>query len=823
MTDIPKRYEPENEEPKWQAFWEDDKLFAFNQDSEKPVYSIDTPPPTVSGKMHLGHAFSFSQQDFIARYKRMRGFNVFQPFGTDDNGLATERLIEKMKGVKATKMDRQEFLKLCLETLNKELRPEYVRDWKRIGMSCDWDISYTTISPESIAISQGYFLDLVKKDRVYRKDSPVMWDPVLQTALSQVELKDKEVSSTFNDIVFTTKEGKKIIIATTRPELLSACVAVFVHPDDKRYENLVGKELTVPLYHFSVPVLTDPRADPDKGTGIVMCCTFGDQTDIEWYKAHQLPLKEAISRDGKMTELAGEFEGMPVKEARKAIIAKLKEMGELEGQKDIVHIVNVGERSDAEIEFIHSPQWYIKYLDLKDKFIELGRDLKWHPEHMRHRYENWVNGLQWDWCISRQRFSGVPFPVWYDKETGEPIFADESQLPVDPLKDLPKGYTRDQVEPETDIMDTWATSSLTPHLAADRFKGTPLYDKIMPMDLRPQAHDIISFWLFNTVVREHLHHDQLPWEHVMISGWALDPKGKKMSKSKGNVIAPQEMIGKYSADALRFWAATSKLGEDVPFQEKDFVTGMKLINKIWNAARFTSMHLKEYDASKPDKLEPIDEWILAELNQVIKIATDDFDNYEYFRVRSGTEQFFFHKFCDNYLEVIKDRLYNPDKYNTSAKLSAQYTLWTVFTDVLKLLAPIMPYITESVYQHFFKRDGGTASIHLAKWPEPEHVHDMQALDHGSLAIDVVSAIRRYKGAAQKSLGAEVDVLTISGTEEVEEQLTPFLADITGSARASSVVFAKVGDDAEVARDGVAVAMTFVEKEGETGQSRQGQE
>ena len=778
---IPKKYDPKETEERWRKYWEENGTYRFDPDTDKEIFSIDTPPPTVSGKMHIGHAFSYSQQDFVARYKRMKGNELFFPFGTDDNGLPTERLIEKTKGVKATKMDRQEFIELCLKTLDEELRPEYLQDWKRIGFSADFDVFYSTINDMSRKISQRAFLDLVKKDRVYKKASPVMWDPVMETALSQVEVEDKEVKSTFNDIAFKTENGDIIKIATTRPELLCACVAVFVHPEDTRYKDLVGKELIVPYYHFKVPVLSDERADPEKGTGVVMCCTFGDQTDIEWYKAHNLPLKEGITKEGTMTEIAGDLEGLKIKEAREKIIDKMKESGELLKQEEITHSVNVGERSGAEIEFLNSEQWFIRYLDLKETFLERGDELNWFPEHMKSRYTNWIKGLQWDWCISRQRFFGVPFPVWYDKKTGEPIYAEEDQLPVDPFKDLPKGYTKDQVSPDTDVLDTWATSSLSPHLSADLFENHKVYDKIYPMSLRPQAHEIITFWLFNTVVRSHLHDNVLPWKDTLISGWALDPQGKKMSKSKGNTIKPQDKIAEYSADALRYWASIAKPGEDVPTQEKDFQNGHKLTNKIFNASKFVLMHLEDFDGEKPKKLEAFDEWILAKLDRTIKEATEAFDRYEFSKARRETDLLFW-QVCDDYLEIVKDRLYNPESRGEDARRSAQYTLQRLLRSILKMYAPILPFITEEVFSWKFAEEEKVKSIHNSAWPEAEK-YDEEIIKTGEEAVSIIHEARRFKAKNEMSMKKELAGIKV----KTENDITIFSEDIKATTKAGELV------------------------------------
>ena len=797
--ELPKRYDFKAAEPKWQAFWEKENVYSFDpEDTEREVYSVDTPPPTVSGKMHLGHAFSYAQQDFVVRFQRMLGKNVFYPFGTDDNGIPTERLIEKTKGVKARNMKRDDFIKLCLETLDKELRPKYIQDWKRIGMSCDWSIYYTTINEHCQRISQKSFLDLLKDKRAYRNEAPTMWCPECQTGISQVECQDKELESFFNDIVFKV-DGKDLIIATTRPELLPACVAVFYHPDDKRFQKYEGKKAKVPLFDLEVPILPDERADPEKGTGIVMCCTFGDQTDMEWQKAHNLPIRTAITPDGKMTELAGKYKGMTIGTARKMIIEELKDRRLLLSQEPIKHAVNVHERCGTEIEFLHSKQWFIKYLDLKDDMLKWGKELKWFPQHMKSRYEHWVKGLQWDWLISRQRYFGVPFPVWYCKKCDEVITADEKDLPVDPLKDKPPvdkcpKCGAKEIVPENDVLDTWATSSLTPQLCTELMKGKPAYPKLFPMSLRPQAHDIITFWLFNTVVKSRLHHKVNPWHDVMIAGHAQDPHGKKMSKSKGNVVEPQEVIEKYSADCLRFWAAGSKLGDDLPYMEKDLITGQKFITKLWNASKFAFMHLKDFDGKEPKNLEVVDKWILTELSKVIRASTESFNKYEYARTKSDVENFFWHTLCDNYLEIVKDRLYNPDQRGKESRTSGQYALYHSLLSILKLMAPIMPYITEELYQAFFKKHEDAKSIHIAKWPE-SILEDAKAEKAGNLVVYAATHARRAKTDANLSLKTPVKRLILT-SKVPKEDFERVKADIIGATKAEKVEYKELAKDSE---------------------------
>ena len=789
---LPKRYDSKEAEPRWQKFWENEGVYKFDPDSEADIYSIDTPPPTVSGKMHLGHAFSYSQQDFLVRYKRMRGLNIFYPFGTDDNGIPTERLVEKEKNVIARDMPRDEFVALCLKTLENELRPKYIADWKRIGMSCDWSIFYTTINEHCQRISQASFIELYEMGREYRKDAPTMWCPECQTGISQVECEDKELASTFNDIVFKIG-GRDIEIATTRPELLPACVAVFYHPTDKRYQSYEGEKAKVPLFDVEVPILADERADPEKGTGIVMCCTFGDQTDMEWQKAHDLPIKEAIGPDGRMTKLAGKYKGMTVAKARSAIIDELKDAGLVVKQEAITHPVNVHERCGTEVEYIKSKQWFIKYLDLKDEMIAWGEQLNWYPAHMQHRYNHWVEGLAWDWLISRQRYFGVPFPVWYCTKCEKEILAEKKDLPVDPLKDKPPvskcpSCGHKEFTPEKDILDTWATSSLTPQLAVELYRDHPIYKKIYPMNLRPQAHDIITFWLFNTVVKSRMHNRVNPWKDVVISGHAQDPHGKKMSKSKGNVVEPQEMIEKYSADSLRFWAASSKLGEDLPFAEKELVSGEKFMTKIWNASKFVFMHLEDYDpkADAPE-LTVVDRWLMAKLKAVADGATESFEAYEYFRTKADSEKFFWQIFCDYYLEMVKHRLYNPDKVGTESRQAVQYTLYQSLLAILKLMAPIMPHITEEIYQGYFAKYEGCKSIHTSKWPEIAGEHeDGKAEEAGDMAAEIIRQVRKLKSDANMALGAEVATATVSIPKDKKQILAEVIEDVKGTGKIGEI-------------------------------------
>ncbi len=785
--ELPKHYDPKEAEKRWQQKWDEDELYKFEESSKAKIFSVDTPPPTVSGAMHMGHAYSYTQCDFIVRYRRMRGDNIFYPFGFDDNGLATERFVEKRTGKRAVEMTRQEFTRLCLSQ-TQDVEKEMIRSWQSLGLSCEWGRNYRTIDEFSTKTSQLSFVELYKKGRTYQSEAPTIWCPECATAIAQVELEDKELPSHFTDIYFEFDDGKKLTIATTRPEYLAACVGIIVHPDDIRYQQLVGNKIKVPLFDHLVPIIADERADPEKGTGAVMCCTFGDQTDVEWWKAYKLPLRIVITPNGKMTELAGRFALLSIKEARKQILEELKKQNLIAGQKEIKHVVNVHERCGTEIEFLVTKQWFIRYLDLREKFLELGNQLKWHPEHMKSRLEGWINGLQWDWCISRQRYFGVPFPVWYCTKCGAVTVADESDLPVDPLQTNPKKACKcgsKEFSAEKDVLDTWATSSLTPQIALRWKDNKDLFDKLFPMSLRPQAHDIISFWLFNTLVKGYLHNNSLPWENVMISGWALDQHGKKMSKSKGNVINPAEMINKYSADAMRFWASSSKLGEDLSFSEKEFIAGQRTVTKLWNASKFAIMTLEDYDLKKY-QLAPIDKWIILKLNRLIRTSTEGLETYDYVRLRLDTEKFFWQILCDNYLEIVKSRLYDKDCPTRNA---AQYTLYHVLLDTLKLFAPLLPHITEELYQLYFKQHEKEKSIHTSSWPEySQSSADDELEKTGDLVIEIIATVRKYKSENKLAMNEKLALLTIDCPREDEAKLAEFIDDLKAVMKIDAIAF-----------------------------------
>ena len=778
-----KPYNFKETEPRIIQFWQDKEVYKFDSsNTTKPIFSFDTPPPTVSGTLHMGHAFGDAQQDFIARYKRMRGFNVLNPFGTDDNGLPTLRLVEKEKKIKANKMTRQEFIDICLKAIKEEYVPEFLKDAKRLGTSADWDLFYSTIDARSRRISQKSFIDLYKQGREYRTKSPALWCTTCQTTIAQVELEDKEKQTSFSDITFKLENEEDLTISTTRPELLPACVSIFVNPNDKRYKNIIGKKAKVPLFNFEVPIMTDEKADPEKGSGAVMCCTFGDQTDMEWQKEHQLEIKEAISKYGKMTALAGKYCGLKIAEARKQIIEDLKEAKLLTKQETITHAVNVHERCQTPIEFINSKQWFVRYLDIKDDMIKWGTEVKWHPDHMKHRYINWVKGLKWDWCISRQIPFGIPFPVWYCKECDEPIMADEKDLPVDPLEDsppvkeCPKCKCKELI-PEQDIMNTWATSALTPDITKDLLKDTPIYNKIKnePFSIRRNGHDIITFWDFNSIVKSQLHHNRNPWNELMINGWMLGKDSKKMSKSRNNGISPQKTIEEHGADAMRYLCATAKLGDDIAFPEAELHKAKKLINKLHNASKFVFMNLEGYNDEKPKQLETIDQEFLNNLEYTISQVSAHFEKYNYSHAKELTERFFFDDFAADYIEITKKRIYNE---TGDKKISAQYTLKKSLLSILKLLAPIIAFITEEIYQTYYKEQ---ESIHTTSWPEYKENSEPSKLFQDFQGI--LTRVRQEKTTQQKSMNSEI-ILTLE--KETIQNLTETLEDLKSVTAATEI-------------------------------------
>jgi len=746
-----KQYNAKKTEEKWKKYWEKEKVFKFNSQSKKTIFSIDTPPPYASsGHLHIGHALHYTQFEIIARIMRLLGKEVYFAPGFDDNGLPTEKYVEEKLGINKAKTNRAEFRKLCLKESEKVEKEYADKVFKRLGHSYDWDLLYTTISPEAQKVSQTSFLRLIKKGDCYRAEEPVIWCPYHETALAQAEVEDLTRTTKLNYIDFDTEEGKKVTIATTRPEFLPACVGVFVNPKDKKYKNLVGKNLIVPLFNHKVKVMEDEKVDMDFGTGIVMVCTFGDNTDIEWWKKHKLELKNLLNKDGTLNELGGKYQGKSIGKAKQEIIEELRKEGRLKRQEQLEQTVGSCWRCSTPVEYIVTKQWFIRTLKYKKELIKRARQISWKPEFMRKRFENWTENLGWDWIISRQRYYGVPIPAWYC-ECGEVILPDEKELPLDPMEHKRKckkcGKT---AVPDEDVFDTWMTSSNTPEVACKWLENPVLYKKIVPMSLRPQSHDIIRTWAFYTILKSHLLFNRVPWENVMIGTYVLDPEGKGMHKSKGNAVRADEIIEKYSVDAFRYWVGSASLGSDLSFKEQELVAGKKFLTKLWNASKFVIMNLKNYKKKKPS-LEKIDLYMLQKLSKLTEEVEKLYENYNISEARKKIEVFFWHDFCDNYLEIVKNRIYNKKQ----GKESAQYVLYSSLLSILKLMAPITPFITEEIYQDYFKRYEKEKSIHISNWPEFGVREDKETEKLGSLFIEILQKVRKFKTDKKVSLRNEV--------------------------------------------------------------------
>jgi valyl-tRNA synthetase len=806
---VPEKPSLDGLESKWSEWWERMGTYRFDRSKEREeIYAIDTPPPTVSGSLHIGHVMSYTHTDLIARFQRMRGREVFYPIGWDDNGLATERRVQNHFGVRCDPsvpydatfnpyafepttgkdprpLARGNFIDLC-QRLTAEDEKIFEDLFRRAALSVDWSQNYTTIGERARRISQKAFLRLLRRGLAYTAEAPTMWDVDFQTAVAQAEIEDREREGLYHRVVFEHDEGGKIEVETSRPELLPACVALVVHPTDERFTAFIGSTALTPLFKVPVPVVAHELADPEKGTGAAMVCTFGDLTDVIWWRELGLPLRVVVERDGTIgarrfgdpgwesrdpegaNAVMAELVGLPIKKARSRIAELLRTAGLLvRDPEPIRHAVKYYEKGERPLEVITSRQWFVSTLQFRDRLLARGQELRWHPAYMGARYRSWVENLNMDWAISRQRFYGVPFPVWYPLDAAgdpgyeDPIIPEESALPIDPQDDVAPGYRSEQRgEPggfvgDPDIMDTWATSSLSPQIASHWEDDPDLFARLFPMDLRPQAHDIIRTWLFYTVFRAELEHGSLPWRHAAISGFVLDPDRKKMSKSKGNVVVPTEVFERHGADAVRYWAASARLGVDAAFDEQQMRVGRRLAIKILNASKFAMTMEAEPGAIT----EPLDLAMLHALAAVVEEATTAFEDYDHAKALDAIERSFW-GFTDDYLELVKQRAYGS--HGTAPSASAVAGLRTALGTYLRLFAPFLPYVTEEVWSWW-----PNGSVHRARWPASQELTGIGEGDPAvyEMAAAVLGEVRRTKALAKVSLRTPVDRILVRDTAE----------------------------------------------------------
>ena len=846
MSTVPEKPTLDNIETKWMETWRTQGTYDFNRSATRDaVFSVDTPPPTVSGSLHMGHVFSYTHTDTVARFWRMRGKSVFYPMGWDDNGLPTERRVQNYFGVSCdpsvpyvpnlqppfrgdppknhtpVPVSRPNFIELC-EELTAQDEQVFEDLFRRLGLSVDWSLLYTTIEDRSRRTSQRAFLRNLARGEAYTQEAPTLWDVDFRTAVAQAELEDRERPGAYHTIAFHKSDGSgDVLIDTTRPELLPACVAVIAHPDDERYKPLFGTTVRTPLFNVEVPVLAHPLAQIDKGTGIAMCCTFGDLTDVIWWRELQLNMRAIISRDGRLiaeaphglTDETGishynALAGKTAKQAQTAIADMLASSGEMVGEpRPITHPVKFYEKGDRPLEIVTSRQWYIRNggrdAELRDALLARGAGLTWHPDHMRHRYSNWVEGLNGDWLVSRQRWFGVPIPVWYKlNEHGEvlhesPLVPNESHLPIDPSTDVPEGFTEAQRgQPggfigDPDVMDTWATSSLTPQIAGKWEDDNDLFARVYPFDVRPQGHDIIRTWLFATMVRSHFEHKTAPWSNAALSGWILDPDRKKMSKSKGNVVTPVDLFEQYGSDAVRYWAAGARPGVDTAFSEDQMKVGRKLATKILNVTKFV-LGFGDADESVAPT-EQVDCAMLHRLAAVVEECTTAFEAFDYARALERTETFFWW-FCDDYVELVKTRAYSED--SPEGSLSARIALRRALSALQRLFAPLLPFATEEVWNWW-----QTGSVHQAQWPTSAELTASISTSPDEALLNSVcttlAIIRRSKTEAKVSQRQGVDMASITASADAARAITAGWIDIANAGSVAQWEIA-ISENAEIA-------------------------
>jgi valyl-tRNA synthetase len=816
---IPQRPSMEGIEDKWSGRWAAEETFRFHRpDSRAEVFSIDTPPPTVSGSLHVGHVFSYTHTDVVARFQRMRGKHVFYPMGWDDNGLPTERRVQLRYGVRCDPslpydplyepvettgkqqvgISRRNFVELC-RRMTVEDEQAFETLWRRLGLSVDWSLTYSTIGVRAQRVAQLGFLRLLAEGQAYQSEAPSLWDVTFQTAVAQAELDARDHAGAWHRISFGPVE-----IETTRPELLPACVALIAHPDDERYRDLVGTTVRSPLFGMEIPVLAHPDAEPERGAGIAMCCTFGDLTDVRWWRELKLPTRTVIGRDGRFlpeppagvpSSPYDELVGLTAFSARKRIVELLRESGDLIGEpRPTVRPVNFYERGDKPLEIVSSRQWFVRSLEHREALLRRGSELRWHPGWMRNRYDDWAKGLNSDWLVSRQRFFGVPFPVWYPLDAnGEPryeapILPAEDALPVDPSSQVPPGYDESQrgvaggFVGDPDVMDTWMTSSMSPLIVSGWEHDPELFAVTYPMNLRPQSHEIIRTWLFYSVLRSQQELDTLPWSDAVISGWILDPDRKKMSKSAGKAVTPDDLLAEHGSDGVRYWAASGRPGTDTAFDPKQMKVGRRLATKLLNASRFA---LSFDEPSTSDTVtHPLDQAMITALSSVVDDATAALEAFEHTTALERVERFFW-TFCDDYLELVKERAYGPDG------ASARVALRTGLSTLLRLFAPYLPYVTEEVWSWW-----QAGSVHHAPWPSSLGTPgNPAALD---LAATAIAAVRKAKSTAKLSMRADVASVEVAADPATLALVSGFADDLVAAGRIGELRYRETDSDLEVA-------------------------
>ncbi len=758
-------YEPKEIESKWQEFWSREQIYRYDFNSDKKTYSIDNPPRYASGALHLGHATHYTHIDIIARYKRMSGYNVFFPLCFDVNGMPIEVNVEKEKNVKMRDVDRHTFIKWCEEFAHSKIETMEMQ-FRILGESMDPSIYYQTDSPEYRRVTQLTFLDMAEKGLIYRDLHPVNWCPRCGTAIAESEIEYKEKSTKLYYINFDIESGGNVTIATTRPELIPACLFLSYNIKDERFSSLNGKNVIVPITGKKVPVIPDDSIEMEFGTGIEMVCSIGDKNDLKLIKKHGFSIIRSMDEEGKLTSIAGKYAGLHYEQARKKIIEDLENENRIIKVEEINHNVGTCWRCGTPLEIINKEQWFIKTLDLKDEILKSINNLRWFPDFMKIRLEDWTKNLEWDWVVSRQRYFATPIPAWVCKN-GHIVYPKKDELLkrddyIDPTREKPPvercPICGSELLPVEDVFDTWVDSSISPLYNAFLYRDDEKFKKLYPMSLRPQAHDIIRTWAFYSLLRCKVITGKEPWEDIFIDGHILAEDGRPMHASWGNVVDPLKIIDEYGADAFRYFTATCMPGEDTPFRKREIVHGRKLLTKLWNVANFIEMNIETKIESEP--IDMMDKWITSEFSILVEKVTSYMEEYRFDKAIKEIDEFFWHVFADHYIEMIKFKA--KDDAGTKA------TLYKIFLGIIKLYAPFIPHITEEIYHRLFSKFEKKISVHLEKWPEK---YEIEYLEEGRRIKETIAIIRRWKIENKKNSIKKVAIITEEkGIYEKEKSL-----------------------------------------------------